>query len=121
GAMTVLDPTGILSTTAQSRLYPNFDAGSFLYFARIGGYLSSTQSGRSYLTLRAQDADGTRDNRIDDPRPIVAAVDGGTGTPQQIEMRKAILTYYVNYSPFLRTGEPGFVPVAGQVFPGRTL
>jgi hypothetical protein len=87
----------------------------------IGGYVPNRLTGRAYLTLRAQDADGSRDNRVEDPRPIVAAVESGTATPEQIEMRKSILTYYVNRPPFLLLDHPDFVPRPRQKFTSRTL
>jgi hypothetical protein len=118
---TLLEPTTILAVAAQSLMFPDFDPSSVLYRPNVGDYQAPPLAGKAYLLLRAEDSDGLRDDRIDDPHALVEAVDGGTGTPEQVALRPRILTFYVDKAPFLRIDDPGFVPQPGHAFASRML
>jgi hypothetical protein len=116
-----LEPPPILATAPQSVLSPNFDPASVFYSPMIGSYARVQLSGKAYFLLRAQDADGLRDQSVEDARAIVEAVDGGTGTPEQIALRHKILTFFIDQAPFLRFDNPAFVPRPDHVFASRSL
>lgn len=116
-----LDPTGVLQATSQSRMFPNFDIASVLRLPVIGAYTVFNGSGRAFVWLKAEDADGQRDQSIGDARAIVAAVEAGTATPEQIALRPKILTFFVNHAPYLRFENPAFVPEPGHAFADRSL
>jgi hypothetical protein len=106
-----LSPNGPLSQTAQSRVYPFFDPNSVLNFQRIGAYHPMTSSGTAYSLQRAEDGDGTRDNRVDDARRAVLS-----GDPR---LRPLVLVFEVNFPPVLKTDDVAFRPKPLDTFNSR--
>lgn len=106
-----LSPNGPLSQTAQSRLYPFFDPNDVLHFPRIAAYHPMTQSGTAYSLQKAEDGDGTRDNRVDDARRAVLS-----GNPQ---LRPLVLVFEVNFPPVLKTDDVAFRPKPLDTFNSR--
>jgi hypothetical protein len=133
---TYLTPTGPTSTPSLSPLYPNFDPSSVQRLIIINGYYGMFQAGKAYAVAKAVDGfqsktvgaqDDAIDNTLQTPQTLVEKVDGGGGTPQEIDLRKRIITFYVDKVPYLVPTDPSFTPLAqGQpgaptVYPTRTL
>jgi hypothetical protein len=108
GVVNDVDINGPLSVTSQSRLYPFFDPNDVLNFQRIGAYHPMTQSGKAYSLQRAEDGDGSRDNRVGDARSVVEF-------PGHEDQRPLVLVFYVNFPPVLRTDDSAFRPSATVV------
>jgi hypothetical protein len=103
-----LTPAGPLSVTSQSNLYPFFDPNSVIDYERIGAYHPMTQSGKAYSLQRAEDADGSKDNRVDDARRVVEF-------PGHEDQRPLVLVFYVNFPPVIKTDDGAFRPSATVV------
>jgi hypothetical protein len=89
----------------QTGLYPIFDPSNVFLAPNIGAYWTFPRAGIYYFFARAQDGDGAVDNRIGStpaltPQAIVAAVDAGGGTPDQIALRKQIMVFNVDLPPY---------------------
>jgi len=102
-SLTSVPPTDQAGT--QTGLYPIYDPANVFRSPNIGAYWSFNRAGTYYFFARAQDGDGTVDNRIGSTpdltaQNIVAAVDGGGGTPQQIALRKQIMVFNVDFPPY---------------------
>jgi hypothetical protein len=119
------DVLGRVSQPSESLIYPRYDPTSALHNPVINGYYPLIEAGRAYAVARAVDGDGAVDRRVDRQLGgavgIVARVDGGGGTPDDVALRSKILTFYVDHPPQLLQGNPTFRPVANQVFTTRTL
>jgi hypothetical protein len=105
-----LTPNGPLSVTNLSRLYPFYDNNDVLNFQRIGAYHPMNQSGRAYSLQRAEDGDGTRDNRVEDGRRVVEFP-----TDETASLRPLVLVFEVNFPPLLKTTDPSFRPQVAVV------
>jgi hypothetical protein len=70
-----------------------------------------TASGTAYSLQRAEDGDGTRDNRVDDARRAVLS-----GDPR---LRPLVLVFEVNFPPVLETGDAAFRPKPLDTFNSR--
>lgn len=111
-------PTGPENTPSQSIQFPVFDITTVFRQPSIAAYIGLRQSGKVYAVLRAQDANGAFDARIDRARTLVEKVDAGMGTPQEIALRSRVMTFYVDKPPRLA---PTATPFPGQAFPSRQL
>ncbi len=107
---------GFVSSYAQTGLYPLFDPNDVFDLPRIAVYHPMPSAGKAYIVSKAEDGDGSRDNRIDDPRQLVEDVDSGHGTPEEVALRPLVVAFYVDRPPYLRTDIPGFTPLPGHVF-----
>jgi hypothetical protein len=103
--VSALTPNGLPSLTFQSRLYPFYDPNDVLNFQRIGAYHPMTRSGRAYSLQRAEDGDGARDGRVEDPLRVVEFP-----WPDQVDLKPLVLVFDVNFPPVLKTGDPSFRP-----------
>ena len=118
----LLDPAAENNVTRalQTGLYPIFDPNDVFNQPRIGGYHLLRESGKAYAVIRAEDADGSRDLRVEDPVGLVERVAAGGGTPQEQQLRDQVLVFYVNQPPHFLLSDPGFQPKPGAVFTSRT-
>jgi hypothetical protein len=115
---TDLDPTHVFSQPSITGLYPVFDPTSFRWKPTINSYQSAIQSGKAYATSRAEDGTGQDLGGLD--RSVPPNLKGwtdnidnnGSGVSQLdlINRNKKVMTFYVNYSPFLLTSAPTFSP-----------
>jgi hypothetical protein len=122
---------GPLSTPTLSRLYPNFDPSSSQRRPLINGYYGMAQAGKGYGVVKAIDgyvnqAVGGQDNAIYDgtaAKQLADLVDAGGGTDYEKDLRRRVLTFYIDKAPYLVTTDPNFKPVAAgtTVYPTRTL
>lgn len=103
--------------------YPVYDPSNFLRTTLIAAYGEMSQSGRIYFETRSQDTEGGNgeDKRINDPIGIVRRVENGTASPLDIELRKRILTFYVNKRPELLLTHSNFQPKPGHTYATRQL
>jgi hypothetical protein len=120
-----LSPTGPFTGPSQTGLYPVFDPASVSRLPAIASYWGMTQSGTAYMFARAEDGNGQLDTRIGSrgdlqPAAIVYAVDStGSANPDQIALRPAIITFFVNRAPYFTF--PGtFSPRPGGSY-GRNI
>lgn len=112
-------PFPITTSFAESPLYPVYDPNDPSELARIGAYWPVFNAGKAYIVGRAVDGDGAKDRRILDgaaARAIVTAVEGGTATPAQLDLRDEIMVFYIDKTPFFLTHVAGFTPLPGHVF-----
>jgi hypothetical protein len=100
-----LTPNETPSLTFESRLYPYFDPNDVLKFERIGAYHPMTRSGRSYSLQRAEDGDGARDGRVENPQQVVVNPRAG-----EESYRPLVLVFDVNFPPVLKTWDLSFRP-----------
>jgi hypothetical protein len=123
--VTLRDVLGRVSLPSESTTYPVYDPVSVFHMPVVNGYQTVRDAGRAYAVARAVDGDGAVDRRIDrqpgEAVGIVDRVDAGGGSPQDVALRSKILTFYVDHPPQLLQGDPGFRPVAHQVFTSRSL
>jgi len=113
--VTRLTPSGLKNSPAQTTLYPVYEPASVYRAPVLGGYWRMFQAGKAYAVARAQDYEGALDKTAgDDPTKIADAVDGGTGTEAQEDLRHKIITFYVDKAPALVRDEL-FRPYEGQV------
>ena len=112
---TLLTGTGLLSFTAQSRLYPVFDPNDSQHFPRIGAYQPAPEAGQGYALERAEDSDGARDNRIEDARNQVR------DHPHDPLTKALVMVFNVDFPPEFLTSSELFVPKAdgSTVFIGQ--
>jgi len=121
-----LTPQGPLTGPSQTATYPNFDPASVNRSPIVASYWGLSQSGRAYMFARAEDGNGQLDARIGSrsdlsPQAIVFAVDStGSATPEQIELREAIITFYVNRAPYFNFTST-VTPRPGQTLPSRSI
>ncbi|HTM57341.1 MAG TPA: hypothetical protein VL123_02880 [Candidatus Udaeobacter sp.] len=120
-------------TPSLSRLYPNFDPASVQRNTVINGYYGMVAAGKSYALVKAVDGFqealvGAQDNVIPDQvgetaRQLVEKVDAGGGTAQENDIRRRVLTFFVDKPPYLVTSDPNFKPAANgsTAYPSRTL
>jgi hypothetical protein len=116
-----------------SKLYPNFDPASVQRNTVINGYYGMTFAGKSYALVKAVDGFqeallGAQDNTIPDQvgitaRQLAEKVDAGGGNSQENDVRRRVLTFFVDKSPYLVTNDSQFKPAAdgSTVYPSRTL
>lgn len=116
-----LDPGTFYTIISFSNIFPNFDPFSAFRSPWINGYQAVTQSGRAYAHLRAVGSDHLEDESVGNPVALVNWIESGTAPPEVKALRHKVLTFYVNRSPYLLRGAPGFVPQPNQVFASRTL
>ncbi len=102
------------SEPSPSTLYPLFDPADSQRLLAINSVWGAFQAGKAYAVVRAEDGDGRSaggfDNSVPDPVGLARAVDSGAGTAYQQELRKRVLTFYVDKAPYLKTTTPGFKP-----------
>ena len=121
------------SVPSLSRLYPNFDPASVQRNTIINGYYGVTQAGKAYALVKAVDgfvnsAIGGQDDMIpnlvnETARQLADRVDAGLGTPQEIDVRRRVLTFYIDRAPYLVTSDQNFKPLANgsTIYPTRAL
>jgi hypothetical protein len=119
----VRDQSGQLSLPTETTTYPVVDPASSFDARFINGYWALTTAGKAYAVVRAEDGDGTVDERLEH-QPGGAAgvaddVDHGGGTAQQKALRSKVLTFYVNHAPVLQSGRADFYPRAGTLLPRK--
>jgi len=112
---TFLDPQGPFSQPSVSGVYPLFDPVDFRRQPTINSYQKALQSGRAYAVVRAEDGTGQDLGGLDRTVPSnvnswVAQVDQGGTQAEKANRAKKVLTFYVNYNPFLLTSAPTFSP-----------
>ena len=121
---------GPTSIPSLSRLYPNFDPAAVQRTTILNGYYGVTQAGKSYALVKAVDGFinalvGGQDDIIptEGGRDLAERVDGGGGTAQERDLRRRVITFFVDKSPYLMTGDPNFKPAANgsTSYPSRTL
>lgn len=102
---------------SENLSYPVFDAASPYRSLKISEYQGLRNSGKVYMLLKAEDGDGSVDQRVSQEggaTGLADRVDGvsGAGGPtiEDIQLRSKIMTFYVNYAPTLRTTDPSFRP-----------
>ena len=97
----------------ESSTYPVFDVGSVFYAPHISTYNSMSTSGKCYAYTIAEDGDGAVDRRLqrEGGSLVVAdAVDFGSPSLEQQQVRSKVLTFYVNRAPYFLTSDPTFKP-----------
>jgi hypothetical protein len=113
---THLDPNGPFSNPSVTGLYPLFDPTDFRRQPEINSYQKAVLSGRAFAVARAEDGTGQDLGGLDRSVPSnvnswVAMVDGGGGTAEdRLNRTKKVMTFYINYNPFLLTSSPTFSP-----------
>ena len=110
----VRDASGQLSQPTETTTYPVVDPTSTIDARFINGYQGLNTAGKAYAVVRAEDGDGTVDERLEH-QPGGAAgvaddVDDGSGTPEQRALRSKVLTFYVNHAPVLLRNQANFYP-----------
>ncbi|MGH7741516.1 MAG: hypothetical protein ACRENS_05780 [Candidatus Eiseniibacteriota bacterium] len=115
-----LTPLGPEVVPSLSPVYPNFDPTSVLTSQIINGYYGASDAGKAYALVKAVDAFestllGGQDEAIpialnETARQIADKVDAGGGTPYEHELRKRVLTFYVDKVPYLVPSDPQFSP-----------
>lgn len=110
----------------ETTTYPVMDPASVFHNPITNGYWGVTSSGKAYAVVRAEDGDGTVDRRVDqrpgDAAGIVDRVDGGTGSPEDVNLRSKVLTFFVDRAPVLnRAAGSGFVPATNATIANRTI
>jgi hypothetical protein len=115
----VRDQSGQLSQPTETTTYPVVDPASSFDARFINGYWALTTAGKAYAVVRAEDGDGTVDERLEHQpggaAGVADAVDHGGGTAQQKALRSKVLTFYVNHAPVLQSGRADFYPRAGTL------
>jgi hypothetical protein len=116
---TKLDPLRItLSDPSPSTLFPVADISSNFHNPKIAAYINPRLSGKAYIVIRAQDAEGKLDRRISSSRSAVKLaddVDNHVETrPELVALRSRIMTINVNYDPYLDFSNPLFFPKRPQ-------
>ncbi len=112
---TFLDPFGPFSAPSVTGLYPLFDPTNFRRQPTINSYQKALMSGRAFAVVRAEDGTGQDLGGLDRSVPSnvnswVARVDA-SGTPEErLDRLKKVMTFWVNYNPFLLTSSPTFSP-----------
>lgn len=113
---TLLDPAlNTFSQPSVTGLYPVFNPSDFRWTPRINSYQSALLSGRAYAVVRAEDGTGQDFGGLDRSIPgnlrVWTDMVDAAGTPEErLNRNKKVLTFWVNYSPFLLTGAPQFSP-----------
>jgi hypothetical protein len=108
---------GRQSTFPQSQTYPLSDP--FLVpEPHIGGYQGMQAAGRAYALVRAEDGNGSLDNRIPDPVAFVDSVERGLISPgsPRYPLRSRVLTFYVDRAPYFLTDNSGWHPKVNELF-----
>lgn len=130
---TYLTLTGPEVLPSLSPLYPNFDPTSVQRLAVLNGYYGASDAGKSYALVKAIDAYestllGGQDDAIpialnETARQIADKVDAGGGSAQERDLRRRILTFYVDKIPYLVPSDPNFKPKmdGSTVYLTRTL
>src|SRR5258708_18649322 len=106
------------SVPSLSKLYPNFDPASVQRNTIINGYYGMAQAGKAYAIVKAVDgflnsAVGAQDdiipNLVDETsRQLADKVDAHLGSARENDLRRRVLTFYVDKSPYLLTNDPNF-------------
>ena len=110
-----LAPTNQRSISQQTTMYPIFDPNDVFHKPVISGYHPVFQAGRAFATMQAEDADGDADQRVDDGRELVLAVEDHTATPAQVALRSKVMTFYVDKPPYFQTETSLFRPSVAMV------
>jgi hypothetical protein len=116
----VKDASGGVTVPSETQTYPVVDPASSLDLRQINGYWGlTTTAGKAYAVLRAEDGNGTVDERLEhQPGGAVGVadrVDDNGGTSFDRALRSKVLTFYVNHAPVLSRNRPEFYPRAGAV------
>lgn len=111
---------------SENLSYPVFDAASPYRSLKISEYQGMRNSGKVYVLLKAEDGDGSVDQRVSQAggaSAVADRVDGvaGAGAPsaEDIQLRSKILTFYVNRAPVLRTSAPTTPAIGGPAITQR--
>jgi hypothetical protein len=115
-----LYPTGPLTSTTQSIIYP-LDEALNVPEAHIQGYVGVQSTGRAYAVVRAVDGDGRPDDRIQNPKGLVDSLEAGILPPSRVPLRSRVLTFYINRAPYLQTYNAAFRPRPGEVYTTREI
>lgn len=110
----VIEPT-------QSTTYPLFDPASVFRAPYISAYWGTVYSGKGYMLVRAEDGDKGIDGRVTRAMALADRVDSLNGTPYENILRKQIMTFYINRSPYLLRSDPLFRPIANSTLTSRTV
>ena len=115
-----LTQTGPEVLPSLSPLYPNFDPTSVQRFPVINGYYAASDAGKAYALVKAVDSYestllGGQDDAIpvalnESARQIAEKCDNGPCTPQEQDLRRRVLTFYVDKIPYLVPTDPAFKP-----------
>ena len=119
----VKDQAGLASPTTETTVYPVVDPASSFELRMINGYWPLTTAGKAYAVVRAEDGDGTVDERVEhQPGGAVGVADRydeNRPMPGDRELRSKVLTFYVNHAPALLRGRADFYPRAGTLLPRK--
>ena len=119
----VKDQSGQASPTTETTVYPVVDPASSFELRMINGYWPLTTAGKAYAVVRAEDGDGTVDERVEhQPGGAVGVadrVDENRPQPGDRELRSKVMTFYVNHAPVLLSGRSDFYPRAGMLLPRK--
>jgi hypothetical protein len=114
---TFLDPFGPFSQPSVTGLYPLFDPVDFRRIPQINSYQKAVLSGRGYAVMRAEDGTGQDLGGLDRSVPsnvnswvsLIDDFNGGTNE-DRLNRTKKVMTFWINYNPFLLTSAPTFSP-----------
>jgi hypothetical protein len=117
GLGTALDPTGGFSQPSITGLYPLFDPVDFRRQPTVNSYQKALLSGRGYAVVRAEDGTGQSLGGLDRSVPsnvnswtfTIDSLGGGTAE-DRLNRTKKVMTFWINYNPFLLTSAPTFSP-----------
>ncbi|MBI1798466.1 MAG: hypothetical protein HYR73_02135 [Candidatus Eisenbacteria bacterium] len=122
---------GSSQNTDPALLYPNFDPNSTQRLTIVSGYFQADRAGKAYCYTKAVDGYvksqlGSTDDGISSPfaaKQLADKVDAGGGTDQEKDIRRRIITFYIDKVPYLVTSDPTFTPKydGSTVYPSRTL
>ena len=114
----VKDGSGQVSGVSETTTYPVVDPASSFNLRWINGYQAVTSAGKAYAVVRAEDGDGTVDERLaHQPGGAVGVADGVAGADRAL--RSKVLTFYVNHAPVLLRAKADFFPRAGTLLPRK--
>ena len=115
-----LTPYGQVSSPSLSGVYPIFDPTDVRRLPWINAYWPMFQAGKAYALARAEDGNGRDvgglDFSVGDPTLLADKVDAGLGSAAEVELRKRVITFYVDKAPGLKFNAatsykaPGFNP-----------
>jgi hypothetical protein len=116
--ITRTDPFGSLVTGTLSLMYPVFEPASVFRNIRGGGYWGMNRSGKAYAIARAEDSHGSQDRQVTEFVSLVEQVDANPGgaTPEQLQRREKVLTFYVNKNAVLLHKDASFEPDSNEAW-----